>query len=177
MEKTKEKEKTLLNATVCFLYKEEEKQILLGLKIGKIGKGRWNGYGGGIEKGESPRVTAVRELMEETKGTIASPDALEKIAIVDFHNTKSNGEKFVCRVHAYLVKEWFGEPQNTKEMANPSWFDVSRLPLDKMMPADRDWLPSALQGRKVMARAYLGPFQKELLRPTVVKFVRSFPDD
>ena len=102
-------EKVLYNATACFLIKENK--ILLGLKTQKIGENCWNGYGGGIKKGEIPIEAALRELKEETEGIVAFPEYLKKIAIVDFHNIKSDGETFVCKVHFYLVRQWEGEAQ------------------------------------------------------------------
>jgi len=169
-----EEEKTLLNATLCFLVKDNK--VLLGFKTQKIGKDCWNGYGGGINDGETPKLAALRELKEEA-GVITLPEFLEKAAIVDFHNTKSDGSTFVCRVHVYLVSQWTGNPRVTDEMINPTWFDIERLPLDKMMPADREWLPVVLSGKKIIATAKLGPFQKILLEEVKLQQVDSFPDD
>ena len=168
-----EEEKTLLNATLCFLVRGDK--VLLGFKARKIGKDYWNGYGGGIEDGETPRQAALRELKEEA-GIITSPELLEKMAIVDFHNIKSDGSNFTCRVHVYLTSQWTGEPQATKEMTNPTWFNIKCLP-DKMMPADKQWLPVILSGEKIIATAKLGPFQKTLLGEVELHQVDSFPDD
>lgn len=162
-------EKTLLNATLVFPVTEDGK-VLMAMKAKKIGAGCWNGYGGGIEAGEDPKIAAVRELKEES-GLVASPDDLKKISVVDFHNTKNDGTVFVCRVHVYLVNSWQGEARETKEMLSPTWFDVSELPFDQMMPGDRVWLQPALSGKKVVATAHYGPFQKELLKPVVLQEV------
>lgn len=174
------KEKVLYNATACFLTKDNK--ILLGLKTDKIGKDCWNGYGGGIEEGESAVEAAIRELKEETKteeneGVVALPEHLEKIAIVDFHNTKSDGETFVCKVHFYLVRQWKGEAQETEEMIKPTWFEINNIPFGQMMPADKVWLPVALSGKKIVAKAYYGPFQKELIGDVEINYVESFPND
>ncbi len=173
MEEKKE-EKTLLSATICFLKKEG--RILLAFKTEKIGKDCWNGYGGGIEYGENARIAAVRELKEEAK-IIALPENLEKIAVVDFYNTKSDESTFICRCHIYLVHKWTGKAEETDTMIKPTWFNIDHLPYEQMMPADRDFLPIALNGKKLKARAYLGPFQKEKLKDTEIEIVRSFEDD
>jgi len=154
------KEKTLLNATLCLLVKDNK--VLLALKTQKIGKGCLNGYGGGIRKRERPRKAAVRELTEEAK-VIADPEHIEKVAIIDFHNTKSDGSFFICRMHVYIVRQWWGEPEETKTMIKPTWFDIDHLPLEEMMPADRIWLQIVLKGKKIIATAKYGPFQKTLL--------------
>ncbi|MFH1990464.1 MAG: 8-oxo-dGTP diphosphatase [Patescibacteria group bacterium] len=168
-----EEEKVLLNATLCFLVKNDK--VLLGFKTQKIGKDCWNGYGGGINEEETPRQAALRELKEEAS-IIVSSESLEKMAIVGFHNTKSDGSNFICRVHVYLASQWKGEPQATEEMINPTWFDIKHLP-DKIMPADKYWLPVVLNGKKIIVTAKLGPFQKTLLGEVELHHVDSFPDD
>lgn len=174
-------EKTLLEATVCLVIKNDE--VLLGLKMKKIGEGCRNGYGGGIEKGENIRVAAVRELEEETGKKVgnvfitASPESLEKIAIIDFKNFKSDGTFFVCHVHFFLVKEWTGTTRNTDEMVDPRFFKITNLPFNDMMPADVHFFPLILQGKKILGQATYGPFQKELLEPVVMTEVHVLPED
>jgi len=43
-----------------------EGRILLGMKKRGFGQGRWNGFGGKVEKGESVAEGAARELLEES---------------------------------------------------------------------------------------------------------------
>lgn len=167
-------EKELYDATVCFLYRESK--ILLALKTDKIGKGKRNGYGGGVED-ESVLDCAVRELKEETGGVVAQPEDLEKIAIVYFHNTKSDGRTFVLKVHFFLVHKWEGEANGTEEMTDPKWFSINNLPLDEMMPSDKEWLPIALSGKKIIAKAYLSPFQEKSLGEVEIAYVDYFLDE
>jgi len=169
-----EKEKILLEAVLCFLV--SGKKVRLAFKTKNIGKGRWNGYGGGIEKGEKPRKAAVREIWEEAR-VKADPKHLKKVAIIDFYNTRSDGSTFVCRVHVYIVRKWRGKPKETETMVNPTMFSVNDLPFKKMMPADRVWLPIVLKGRTVMAVAKYGPFQKKLFGGVEIHEVSSLPDD
>lgn len=167
-------EKELTQATCCFPLKDNK--ILLAIKAKYIGQGCWNGYGGGIETGENPAEAAVRELEEESGGVIASPENLEKVAEIDFHNTKSDGKIFVCKVHFYLVRDWRGEIRETEEMLNPTWFEINNLPIDELMPADKYWLPVVLSGKKIKASPKLGPFQKILLEDFEIEEVDSFKD-
>ena len=167
------KEKVLLNAVLCLPVKEDK--ILLGLKMKKIGKGCWNGYGGGIDDEETPEQSIMRELEEEAK-VKAFPNALEKVAIIDSRNNKTDGSVFVCRVHIYLLHQWEGDFQPTDEMAKPTWFKKKELPLDEMMPADREWLPIVLAGKKIIGEVEYWPFQKTLLKKVELQYVDSFSD-
>lgn len=167
-------EKVLFNATVCLLIKEGK--VLLALKTRKIGAGCWNGYGGGIENGETPISCAIRELEEES-GVKTKPENLEKVAIVNFHNTKSDGTVFISRVHFFLVNGWEGELIETEEMTNPTFFDIYNLPFDKMMPADREYFPLILNGKKVLVESYYSPFQKELTREVEIQEVGELPEE
>ncbi len=166
-------EKILFHATVVFLIKENS--VLLGKKTRHIGKGRFNGPGGGIEKGENIRESAAREVFEET-GVKVLPDALEKVAIVHFHNIRRDSEKFICRCHIFIIREWEGEPQNTEELNEQEWFDIDDLPLDRMMVSDKEWLPIALK-KKIIAHSYIGEEQATLIRPTEIKEVDFLPEN
>ena len=171
MEEPMSKEKILLRATLCFLRRDHE--VLLALKKKKIGEGCLNGYGGGIEEGEDEKASAVRELLEEAE-VIAIPEDLQKIAIVYFHNITSSGISFTCECHVYALWRWRGEPKTTKEMTDPEWFSQDKLPFERLMLADRFWLPIALGNRKIIAVVHYGPYQSELLRPVQIWDVEHF---
>jgi ADP-ribose pyrophosphatase YjhB (NUDIX family) len=171
----KEEEKVIFTATVCLPIKD--RRVLLGMKTRKIGVGCWNGYGGGVEDDETITECAIRELEEES-GLITKLEDLEKVAIVDFHNEKSDGSVFVSRVHFFLVKNWRGEPIETEDgaMVAPTYFNINDLPYDKMMPADKEFFPLILNGKKVIAKSYYSPFQKELKRKVEIEEVEELPD-
>lgn len=164
-------EKVLLNATLC--YPIRGTQVLMGFKTKKIGKDRWNGYGGGIDGDETPIQSGIREMDEEV-GLEAYERGMEKVAVIDFHNIKSDGEEFTCRVHIFLVKEWSGEPKETDEMLTPTWFEMDSLP-ENMMPSDKIWLPMVLQGEKIVGVVHMGPFQKEIIGEVDIREVEALP--
>ncbi len=170
-----EKEKVLLSATVVFLVDEFRKLVWLSKKTAKIGKGCWNGYGGGIKPGENLNVAALRELREES-GVVTLKNFLWKVAEMDFYNIKTDRSVFVCKVHCFFVDWWIGDPQSKPDenMVDPTIFHFDNLPFDQMMPADKDFLPYVFAKRKVRGRAFLGPFQKEKLAPTEIEFVDYF---
>lgn len=167
-------EKILFKATVSLLVKE--RKVVLAKKTRKIGAGCWNGYGGGIEIGETIIGSAGRELFDESE-VETIPENFEKVAIMDYHNTNTDGTSFICRVHFYIVRDWKGEPKESDEMANPKYFDVDNLPFDDMMPADRLLFPLIFSGKKIIGSAKYGPFQKELLEFPVLTEVDFLPED
>ena len=158
-------EKVLKDAVLCLPIRGEHgDEVLLAKKTRAIGAGLLNGYGGGIEKGETPEMAMLRELEQES-GIIAHPNALTKIAVVDFHNTKTDGEMFRCRVHTYVLTGWHGEAEPTEEMIEPAWYPVDALPFDRMMLADKHWMPIALAASApIYVQAWYGPKRQTLLR-------------
>ena len=75
-----------------------------------------------------------------------------------------------------MVEKWQGEVKGTREMLNPTWFDIKSFPWKRMMPADKKRLSAALNDKKVKARPKLGPFQKNLLEDFEIEEVDSFND-
>ncbi|MFC1730665.1 8-oxo-dGTP diphosphatase [candidate division KSB1 bacterium] len=134
------------HATLCIPITDTE--ILLGRKKVRWGAGKWNGFGGKIEDGETPKEATVRELEEEC-GLCAHQDNLEKVAVLLFY---FNGEpKFL--MHTYLVRDWVGETKETDEMI-PQWHPLEKVPYDEMWKADSIWLGKVLNREKVAAHIH-----------------------
>lgn len=168
-------EKKLLEATLGFLVKDGK--VWLAVKTRHIGKDRWNGYGGGVESEDRNLIECLkRETKVECKVEIKG-GTTEKVAIINFYNTKSDGETFVCKVHVFLIKDWEGVPQESEEMATPTNFEINNLPFEQMMPADKEWLPLILEGKKLIAEYYYSPFQKKLIRERKIELIEKFPEE
>ncbi len=165
-------EKTLLHATLGFLVKDQS--IALGLKKRAIGEGLLNGFGGGLKTTETPIQGLLREGAEEC-GVALAPNHTKKVAVVDFHNHKSNGETFTCRVYVFLCTYWLYKPQESEEMGPLEWFPYDAIPFERLMPADRDWLPEILGGRLICAEVWYEPGQQIIEKPTKIKVVT--PDE
>jgi len=125
--------------TLCLLRKNDE--ILLGMKKYGFGAGRWNGFGGKVDAGETIEMAAKREVREEAGVEVVD---LEKFGIIEFE-FKNNQE--ILEVHIFKAEEFRGMPKESEEM-RPQWFDIDKIPFDEMWPDDRFWLPLFLEDRK-----------------------------
>lgn len=157
----KPEEKVLLLATLVFPVRDGE--VLLARKMRKIGQGFLNGWGGGVESGESIITSAVREFNEETGGAEVEEKDLEKVGVVHFKNNKADGTVFICVVHVFVVRNWTGNIVSTSEMDSPQWYSIKSLPEQELMLADRFWLPRMLKGETGIVHAEYGPYQKTLI--------------
>ena len=125
--------------TICMIY--QHPKVLLGLKKRGFGEGRWNGFGGKVEEGETIEESTKREIKEEAGIEVLD---LEKIGIIDFEF--ENGMP-TLEVHFFKAENFLGDPTESEEM-KPKWFDVNDIPYDQMWPDDRYWMPLFLKGKK-----------------------------
>ncbi len=137
------------DATLVLLVKDEPpSEILLGLKKAGFATGKWNGFGGKIEPGESPVAAAARELYEEVSIRVERQD-LAPVAYLDFAFPAR--PEWDQKVHVFLARQWEGEPVESVEM-RPHWFAIGEIPKAQMWQDDQHWLPLVLAGKKVKAR-------------------------
>ena len=143
-EPNKESEKVKQSkATVCFLVKDN--QVLLCLKKKEsFGHGYLVGPGGKIEVGETSEQCVVRETREEIK---VAPKYPEKSGTIIF-NYSHDGIPEIQEVDFYIAKEWEGDPVETDEM-KPEWFDIDKVPYDRMLPTNQKFIEPMLHGKKV----------------------------
>jgi 8-oxo-dGTP diphosphatase / 2-hydroxy-dATP diphosphatase len=126
--------------TVVFIVQDEK--VLLGLKKQGFGVGKWNGFGGKLNPGETLEECAKREVREEAMIEISD---LEKFAVSEFHF--GDQPKFY-EVHHYVARSFEGEPQESDEM-KPQWFSIYDMPYKDMWPDLAYWWePYFLKGKK-----------------------------
>lgn len=138
------------DTTLCFLVESLDSKVtsvLLAMKKRGFGVNWYNGVGGKVADGESIEEAAVRETFEEIS-VVINPSDLKKVALLKFEF--SDNPEWDQFVHVYFVEEWEGAPVESEEM-KPEWFGVNTIPLDKMWPDDKFWLPQVLAGKKVDA--------------------------
>lgn len=135
--------------TNCFLVKTNNKgsitQICLAMKKRGFGQGMWNGSGGKPNSNETIDDAARREVQEELRVKVKK---LEKRGEILFVLRKEN--KTVL-MHTFLVTDWDKDPAETEEM-KPQWFQINSVPYSDMWASDKEWLPSILAGKKIIAK-------------------------
>lgn len=141
--------------TLCLVYKHPK--ILLGLKKRGFGKGRWNGYGGKVQKNETMEESVVREMQEECGIT---PTNFENRGVMYFEFKEIPDQ--IYEVNLFAIHDYTGEPIETEEM-KPQWFDVNDLPWNEMWSDDPIWYPLFLAGKKFEAN-FLFDGQEKVIR-------------
>jgi len=124
--------------TLCLIV--DENKILLGMKKRGFGEGRWNGFGGKVEEGETIEEAAKREVLEEAGINVKD---LNKKGVVDFEFLNDGS---LLEVHIFKACDYSGSPVETEEM-KPQWFDIIDIPFSEMWPDDLYWLPLFLKDK------------------------------
>ena len=124
--------------TLCIIH--QHPKILLGMKKRGHGVGKWNGFGGKVEKGETIEEATKREIKEEAGVEV---EKINKLGVLDFVYQDGSGN---MEVHIFQTKEFTGNPIESEEM-KPRWFDVNEIPYNQMWSDDKYWLPMFLNGK------------------------------
>lgn len=124
--------------TLCLVCRDG--QILLGMKKRGFGQGRWNGFGGKVEEGETIEQAAARELREECG---IEPKEMRELGVLDF---SFDNDPKVLEVHIFKVTDFSGAPVETEEM-KPEWFSFEDIPFSQMWSDDVYWMPFLLEGK------------------------------
>ena len=125
--------------TVLIIY--QPPKILLGMKKTKFGKGKYNGFGGGIKENETLEEAAIRETIEEAGIKVKNVEKMGEI-LFKFQTDEQDHD-----VHFFKATEYEGELKETDEMT-PKWFHVDEIPYGEMWPDDQHWMPLFLKGKK-----------------------------
>ena len=117
-----------------------QNQILLNMKKRGFWEWKYNGAGGKVEWEETILEWAKRELEEET-WVKATKEKFEKRWL--FHFSFIDKPEWDQDVTLFVVKDYNWEVFETEEM-RPEWFNLDKIPYDKMWEDDAIWLPRIL---------------------------------
>jgi 8-oxo-dGTP pyrophosphatase MutT (NUDIX family) len=135
------------DGTLCLLIRgDPPEQVLLGLKKQGFGPGKWGGFGGKIETGETATGAAIRELEEEAGVRIAE-GSLQLLGLLTFVFPAKPAWNQV--VYVFVATEWEGTPVESTEM-DPAWFAINDIHYDQMWQDGIHWLPRILAGERIL---------------------------
>jgi 8-oxo-dGTP diphosphatase len=136
------------NRTLCFLIRgDPPHEVLLGLKKTGFGAGKYAGFGGKVESGETVEAAMIRELEEETGIKISIDDLCPVGRLTFMFPFKPNWSQIV---HVFLATTWAGNPEESDEM-KPAWCLIEEIPFESMWDDASYWLPLVLKGKKIEA--------------------------
>ncbi len=138
----------MIRTTLLYIIKDGK--ILLAEKKRGFGAGKLNGVGGKIEPGESEVQGMLRECREEIGVT---PINLEQRAVLHF-DLFYKGEKEKEDTYVFVASDYSGELVESEEM-KPSWYDINKLPFERMFSDDELWLNSLIEGKKFEANVVM----------------------
>ncbi len=141
--------------TLCIIH--DNKRVLLGMKKRGFGNGRWNGFGGKMDEGETVKEATVREVEEEACIKITD---LKKQGILKFTFENSND---TLQVHIFSTTKFTGKPTETEEML-PKWFNFDEIPYESMWKDDIYWLPKLLEGECFKGSFLFGGKNDEVIK-------------
>lgn len=127
------------------IFVKDNSKILLGLKKRGLGVGKWNGFGGKIEKNESITEGVMRELKEESN---LSVDKVNHIGVLVYEVTN---RARVDLVHVFTANSYQGVPAESEEMC-PQWYDMKDIPYGQMWPDAKLWHSYMLADKYFIAR-------------------------
>lgn len=123
---------------VSLILLNEKNQILVGHRNNaSSGNNSWGLPGGGMDAGEKPKETGIREVREETSLRVADIDALEFANFTNDSFMEESGEHWITLYYLCRFNNWEGlpkrvEPHKCKEWR---WCDLDNLP----QPIFCDW--------------------------------------
>jgi len=127
--------------TLVFL--REGEKVLLGMKKRGFGEGKWNGFGGKVEAGETIIEAAAREVKEEC-GYIVQTHDLDETGVIDF---EFQGDPILWEVHVFQTRKFSGNMTESEEM-RPQWWPENEVPFQQMWLDDEIWYPHMLKSKK-----------------------------
>jgi 8-oxo-dGTP diphosphatase len=139
--------------TLCLLIQGNPPQrVLLGFKEAGFGAGKYTGFGGKVQRGETPSAAAIRELEEETGIRVREEDLRPMGQFAFLFPAQPSWSQLV---HVFVAGSWEGTPKESREMM-PAWFSIDEIPVKWMWEDGAHWLPRILAGVPIKAHFTFG---------------------
>ena len=129
-----------METTLCHIINGNK--VLLKMAARGVSKGKWNGLGGKIDNGESPKQSAIREVREES-GLVVK-DMRERGTLYFY---KGSRDILFVKMHLFSATKFDGKLTESDE-GKLKWFNLDKLPYDEMWDDDRFWWPLMFDGLK-----------------------------
>ncbi len=137
-------------------------KVLLATKTRKIGINCLNGYGGKQEDGQTMTESCAEELFKESN-LRALPQDFNQIGVVNFFIHKKDGRIVLNKCDIFTVTNFSGEPTESEEMTTPTWFEINKIPLNRMMIDAVFWVKRMLNGERIEVEIHLDENRKQIL--------------
>lgn len=123
-------------------------KLLLKEATRGVSKGKWNGPGGKIDKGETPLDCIVREAYEETGITMVKPFYHGRLFFY------MNGKRSLTFLgYLFSTRKFKGKLRSTEE-GKVKWVKIKDIPYEKMWDDDKYWIELMLHGKKFDIHCY-----------------------
>jgi 8-oxo-dGTP pyrophosphatase MutT (NUDIX family) len=139
----------MFRKTALLVILNDKNQIMLCMKKRGFWKWKLNWPWGKQEWNEDIVQTAIRETLEETCLDVSNN--LKEVWILHFHF--KNNLDWNNTAHIFLSKNVIDKPKETDEM-KPYFFEIDKIPYEKMWSADRIWIPRILAWEEVEYNIY-----------------------
>lgn len=120
----------------------ENWKIMLAMKKRWFWAWLYNSVGWKLEKWETVEQWMIREANEEIWVNIKK---LEKVGVLHFYFDEH--KDWNQSVYVFFIKDYTWNVEESEEM-KPFWFDLDKIPYDKMWEDDKIWLPWVLSWDK-----------------------------
>ncbi|KAJ2605956.1 hypothetical protein EV177_006037 [Coemansia sp. RSA 1804] len=149
---------TMQHRLYTLIFPIDGERVLLGMKKRGLGQGKLNGFGGKVERNESVRQGACRELLEES-GLQCTAEP-ERIGLLLFY---FEHDPVAMEVHVFRAEQFAGQAVETDEM-RPQWFGAHSMPFDQMWADDPAWWPLVLRRQLFVGRFWFKADQLTITR-------------
>lgn len=145
-----------VEATLCTII-DGDRILLQRKSAGRFGEGKWNGAGGKLRPGETPKDGVAREVHEETGLEVSN---LKLHGVLKHYFGDVDEPDWVVYIFSTSVFE--GRLKDGDEGVL-RWFTIDEIPYESMWQDDEHWLPLLLEGQRFEGEFFFNKDGTELL--------------